>query len=189
MKDAERSPGAGAGQAEGETTMIHLHRFVNGTAVGQDRPQAEAESPTELIRQAAVRVVAESDPKVIVPQRAAPLTADELLGAVTYCYVKGLFSSADIEEGMRRDPEFRAALNGVVPDPATIRKFRRLNRAAIQFVLEKYYAYLRRQQKLAGTGAIPGPTPTGEENTAVFVKREASACLDKATFVDGMSDY
>jgi len=123
-----------------------------------------------------------------------------LLGAVAYCYVKGVFSSADIERKMLRDPEFREALDGVVPDPSTIRKFRRMNREAIQVVLEKFYAHLRRQQKIirevmpGAQPPEPSPRPPEAqprpgENTAVFVKREARDRLDKATFIDGMSDF
>jgi hypothetical protein len=155
-------------------------------------------SETQLVRKAAAETVAGAGPgkPVVVPRAAAPLAPDELLGAVAYCYVKGVFSSADIERKMLRDPEFRDALNGFVPDPATIRRFRRLNREAIQTALETFYAHLRRQQKrmVQNTADAP-PAAAGsgaqaaEENTAIFVKREAIERLDRATFIDGMSDF
>jgi len=127
------------------------------------------------------------------------MSPDEMLGAVAYCYVKGVFSSADIERKMLRDAEFRDAHDGMVPDPATIRKFRRMNREAIQVLLEKFYGRLRQQQKhvremsleshsAPGAPALDARRQSGE-NTAVFVKREASDRLDKATFIDGMSDF
>jgi len=184
---------------EPETTILHLSRFAPGAT--EQAGTGVVASETELVYRAAAETVAGvgATTPVVVPRTAAPLAPDELLGAVAYCYVKGVFSSADIERKMLRDPEFREALDGVVPDPATIQRFRRLNRAAIQTALEKFYAHLRRQQKIV-RGALPGvvpATPAGdlprasrpEENTAIFVKREASERLDKATFIDHMSDF
>src|SRR4030095_12618319 len=122
---------------EDETTVLHLKPFAHGAALPPGG--ASGQSATELIRHAAAETVAETAKPVVVPKTAAPLSPDELLGAVAYCYVKGVYSSADIERKMLRDAEFRNALDGMVPDPATIRRFRRLNREAIQIVLEKFY--------------------------------------------------
>jgi hypothetical protein len=169
---------------DGETTVLHLDRFAHGAApAGQN--SGSAESPTELMRKAASEAVAERPHPVVVPRNAAPLTPDELLGAVAYCYVNGVFSSADIERKMLRNAEFREALGGFVPDPATIRRFRRLNREAFQIVLEKFYAQLRRRPG----GLREASSKSPGENTAVIVRREAVNCLDQATFVDGMSDF
>jgi len=197
MKTPDRGP-----LGETESTGLRLGRFAPG-ATSSSVPEGLVASETELVCKAALETVAAGAGKpVVVPRTAAPLTPDELLGAVAYCYVKGVFSSADIEQTMLSDPEFRAALNGVVPDPGTLRRFRRLNREAIQTVLEKFYALLRRQQRLvretfASTNPIQAAPvnpvsivqPRRGENTATFVKREATECLDRATFIDGMSDY
>jgi hypothetical protein len=180
-----------------DTTILHLKPFAHGVPVPPSGQRGDG--TTQLIRRAAVETVAESGKPVVVPKTAGAMSPDELLGAVAYCYVKGVFSSADIERKMLRDAEFRDALDGVVPDPATIRKFRRMNREAIQVLLEKFYGRLRQQQKHVRemspeSHSAPG-APTLDvrrqsgENTAVFVKREASDRLDKATFIDGMSDF
>src|SRR5690349_18813878 len=129
---------------EDETTVLHLKPFAHGKAPATS--PSSSESITEVIRKAAAEVVLGTSKPVVVPKTAGPLSPDELLGAVAYCYVKGVFSSADIERKMLRDAEFRDALDGVVPDPATIRRFRRLNREAIQIVLERFYSRLRQQQ-------------------------------------------
>lgn len=178
-------------RAQDDTTILHLNRFAHGSApVGAT---GAAGDETELVRKVAAEAVAGSVKPVVVPRTAGPLSADEMLGAVAYCYIKGVFSSADIERKMLRDVEFREALDGVVPDPATIRRFRRLNRDTIQVVLESFYAHLRRQGRLVRDVRAPGAGPAlpgrGEENTATFVKREAIERLDQATFVDGMSDF
>ena len=179
---------------EKDTTILHLRPFAHGAALPPGG--GSLDGATEVIRRAAAETVAETSKPVVVPKSAAPLSPDELLGAVAYCYVKGVFSSADIERKMLRDAEFRDALDGLVPDPATIRRFRRLNREAIQVVLEKFYGRLRQQQKgicEAFPAADSDPAlrgqPRPDENTAVFVKREALERLDKATFIDGMSDF
>ena len=182
---------------EPDTTVLHLKPFAHGAALPPSGTSSEG--PTEVIRRAAAETVAETSKPVVVPKTAGPLSPDELLGAVAYCYVKGVFSSADIERKMLRDAEFRDALDGLVPDPPTIRRFRRLNREAIQLVLEKFYGRLRQQQKSVRE-AFPAPLPSDpgaamssrakpDENTAIFVKREALERLDKATFIDGMSDF
>jgi len=179
---------------EENTTTLHLKTFAHGAPAPTD--SRDSDGATEVIRRAAAETVASTTKPIIVPKNAAPLSPDEMLGAVAYCYVKGVFSSADIERKMLRDPEFREALDGVVPDPATIRRFRRMNREAIQALLEKFYGRLRQQQKLvreitpgSPTGPVPASRPPGDENTAMFVKREALERLDKATFIDGMSDF
>jgi hypothetical protein len=184
---------------EEETTVLHLKPFAPGAAAPAS--DASGGSDTEVIRRAVAETVAETSKPVVVPRNAGPLSPDEWLGAVAYCYVKGVYSSADIERKMLRDAEFRDALDGMVPDPATIRRFRRLNREAIQIVLEKFYARLRQQQKCireafsplqtpgAASSASVNGRPRPDENTAVFVKREALDRLDKATFIDGMSDF
>lgn len=183
--------------AADETTILHLNKF----APGQAEPASE-EGATIFIKRAAEQTVQHANRRVIVPASAGALPAGDLLGTVAYCYAKGVYSSADIERKMLQDPEFRAALDGVVPDPQTIRRFRRMNREAIQEVLEKFYTRLRKQKP--PTEVLPGaqppapapPTPAAnevqrpEENTSMFVKREATERIDQATFIDGMSqDY
>src|SRR5688572_13655841 len=104
-----------------ETTLLHLGKFARG----HEAPPSD-EGATMFIRRAATQTVQESATPVVVPKSAGALNADEMLGAMAYCYAKGVFSSSDIERKMLQDAEFRAALGGVVPDPGTIRRFRRL---------------------------------------------------------------
>jgi hypothetical protein len=175
-----------------ETTVLHFNKFT----AGHEETPAE-EGATMFIKRAAAETVQQSVAPVVVPKAAAPLHAEEMLGAIAYCYAKGVYSSSDIERKMLQDSEFREALGGVVPDPGTIRRFRRLNRQAIQTVLEQFYRRLR--QRKPPTEALPGatppepsplpsaPEPQPGDNTAFFVRREATDRLDKATFIDGMS--
>jgi hypothetical protein len=180
------------GPEDDETTVLHLNKFTSA----ESTPPSE-EGATIFIKKAAEETVKQGS-RVIVPSAAGQVSAEEMLGAVAYCYAKGVYSADDIERKMLRDPEFRDALGGVVPDPQSIRRFRKLNRAAIQEVLEKFYRRLRKQKP--PTEVLPGaqppqsaaqsPTPAPSnpgESTAFFVKREATDRLDKASFIDGMS--
>jgi len=182
-----------------ETTILHLNKFTSEQPVSPLE-----ESATIFIKKAAQETVQEAAARVVVPSAAGSLSAEEMLGAVAYCYAKGVFSSGDIERKMLQDAEFREALGGVVPDPKAIQRFRRLNRAAIQEVLERFYRRLRKQKPptevLPGarppepSPLKPGPAsdatqgaPNPGESTSFFVKRKANDQLDKATFIDGMS--
>jgi Transposase domain (DUF772) len=186
-----------------ETTLLHLNKFAPDQSPMP--PQAD-DGPTVFIRRAAVETVDQSSSPVTAPSLGNKLPAREMLGAIVYCYAKGIFSSQEIEERMMRDAELRKSLSGEVPDANAIRRFRRMNRQAIHATLEKYYRHERRRQKAAAAEVmnqvLPGaqppeksplqvsksfPLPAPGEDTAIFVRREATDQLDKATFVDGMS--
>ena len=184
-------------------TLLHLNKFAPDQSPMP--PQAD-DGATVFIRRAAVETVEQSAVPVVAPSVGNKLPAREMLGAIVYCYAKGIFSSQDIEERMMRDAGLRQSLSGEVPDANAIRRFRRMNRQAIHATLEKYYRHERRRQKAAAAVAMmevmPGaqppeksplqvpksfPSPAPGEDTAIFVRREATDQLDKATFVDGMS--
>ena len=186
-----------------ETTLLHLNKFAPDQS---PMPPLADDGATVFIRRAAVETVDHSTSPVTAPSVGNKLPAREMLGAIVYCYAKGIFSSQEIEERMMRDAELRKSLSGEVPDSNAIRRFRRMNRLAIHATLEKYYQHERRRQKAAAAEAMnqmmPGaqppeksplqapqsfPSPLPGEDTAIFVRREATDQLDKATFVDGMS--
>ena len=190
-------------RADEETTLLHLNKFAPGQSPLP--PQAD-EGATVFIRRAAAETVNQSSVPVMAPSVGNKLPAREMLGAIVYCYAKGVFGSEEIEERMMRDAGLRQSLSGEVPDANAIRRFRRMNRQAIQATLEKYYRHERRRQKAAAaevmTQVMPGAQPPEKsplpapkasapsapgEDTAIFVRREATDQLDKATFVDGMS--
>ena len=186
-----------------EMARLHLNKFAPDQSPMP--PQAD-DGATVFIRRAAVETVDQSSVPVVSPSAGNKLPAREMLGALVYCYAKGIFISQEIEDRMMRDAELRKSLNGDVPDANAIRRFRRMNRQAIHATLEKYYRHERRRQKAAAASAMmevmPGAQPPEQsplqalksfaspapgEDTAIFVRREATDQLDKATFVDGMS--
>lgn len=181
--------------SEPETTILNLGKVVADAAPAS----AEETSLTAFISKAAAETVQQSARPVVVPQGAGPLPPQSMLGAVSYCYANGVYGSSDIERKMRQDTEFRASCGQEIPRPEDIRRFRRLNREAIQATLEKALRFARKQVSEAWRPSNPfraanGVAATGRttiegrrEETQVLIRREASDRLDKASFIDGMS--
>ena len=122
-----------------------------------------------------------------------------MLGIVTYCYAKDVCGSWDIERKMRSSSEVCAARHGDIPDAKIIRRFRRLNRGAVQMALEKALRFIRRamlrntlSQTLHGQqNPVPARFATlaapGEETT-LMVRREAVQKLEVASILDATLD-
>jgi hypothetical protein len=176
-----------------DTTVLHLAQLAPGSA-----PAASPEeSVTAFVAKAAAETVKESPTPVVVPRTAGPLPAESMLGVVSYCYAKGVYGSQDIGRKLNQDPAFRASCQNNVPRPEDIRRFRRLNREAIQKTLEKVLRYTRAKVAEAWSPSNPfrsqapiSPTPpiaAQPEEPQAFARREASDRLDQATFIDGMS--
>ena len=180
------------------TTILNLNKLTS-----EQPTSSSGESGTIFIKKAANETVQKGPIEVVVPSSARPISPEVMLGVVAHCYANGVYSSWDIEREMLQDQEFRKALGGVVPDPQSIRRFRRLNRQAIQEVLEKFFRRLRKQKSLAHVladaqppelpaasvvqpnGAAPASSEASED-TAFIAKRESRERLDKATSIDCM---
>jgi|GEM_PF-1944359 hypothetical protein len=179
-----------------ETKVLNLGKFAPNQPAPAPPADPSGESQTLFFRRVASEA-AESGPGVVAPKAGNAIPAKELLGAVAYCYAKGVYSSSEIEDRMLRDPQLRAATHDEIPNAQAIRRFRRSNREAIQQTLEKWYRRLRKSKPT--TAVMPGAQPPepsplpqapaaapASENTSIFVKREASERLDKAAFIDNM---
>jgi hypothetical protein len=170
-----------------DSTVLNLHRFGPGRA--RKTSSGEATSLTASIQRGA-KAAADASVRIIAPA-GAELPPTQLLGAVSYCYVKGVYDSAEIEDKMRQSPELRAATHDNIPGASSIRRFRRLNREAI---LEEAFRFLRRKAKASARDPLPGQPPVGStvgcfnsETTLTFVRKEAERTLNDAAFVDNMS--
>jgi len=183
---------------EEETTVLHLNKFAPGRSDSPPGSKPEVDdTATIFIKKAAQEAAAQSAQPVISPQIGNAIPAKEMLGAVAYCYAKGVFTSEEIERQMLKDTELREATHGDIPNANSIRRFRKLNRVAIQATLEKWYRKVRKQKTL--TEVMPGaqppePTPLralqgidSSEHTTMYAKREAAERLNKAAFIDNMS--
>ena len=182
-------------KSEPETTLLHLGKVV---AASVPSDETAGEGVTAYVTRAAAEAMQESSKPVVVPKSAGPLPPKSMLGAVSYCYAKGVYGSEDIERKMQQDTEFRASCGQKVPRPEDIRRFRRLNREAIQATLEKTFRFARKKVVEALKPSNPFRSASGEavsatpvsgkpEETQAIVRREAAERLDKASFIDGMS--
>jgi len=177
--------------------VLNLGKFAPNQPSAAPSDSAE-EGQTVFFLRAASETAQPGGPGVVAPKAGNAIPARELLGAVAYCYAKGVYSSSEIEDRMLKDPQLRAATHDEIPNAQAIRRFRRSNREAIQQTLEKWYRRVRKAKPT--TEVMPGAQPPepsplppakaaaapASENTSFFVKREASERLDKAAFIDNM---
>ena len=173
-----------------DSTILLLDKFAPGA---EARPASESDAGlTVMVRRAAAQTVEQSGTP-IVPKDGGALPGKDMLGAVSYCYAKGVYESEEIERKMTRDPALREAVHGEVPDARSIRKFRRLNKGAIQQTLEKAFGLLRRKQKadlmkpLPGQPAVPAAQVALGESTMCYVRHQAEERVQQASFIDNMS--
>ena len=182
MKNEQKDPD--------QSTTLHLGKF----APTKDAPPPQLETETGVtvsIKRAASQTVQQGG-QPIVPKDGGALPGEGMLGAVSYCYAKGVYTSEEIEHKMRRDPQLRESVQGEVPNANAIRRFRRLNRGAIQQTLEKAFGFMRTKKPpmpppLPGQPANPQAGQTPGDSTLVLSKREAADRLQQAAFIDNMS--
>lgn len=174
----------------GNGTVLNLKRFAPGNAFNRSR--GETGSLTASIQRGA-KAAADAGKRLIAPA-GSELPPTQLLGVVSYCYAKGVYDSAEIEDKMRQSPELRAATHDNIPGASLIRRFRRLNREAIHAMLEEAFRFLRHKAKASACVPLPGQPPTHRgsgtfdpETTVTFVRKEAERTLNEAAFVDNMS--
>jgi hypothetical protein len=164
-------------------TLPNLHKFASPPSLALP---AEAEplticadilraAHTETKRVAADMLVAASGPK---------LDLEAMLGVISYCYVKGVISSREIEEHLWRTRAFLSAFGEELPTAPTIRRFRRQHREAILATIESALQHFlsRRSEPPPDTGA------TGERarNASPSPHARAQQLLDTAILMDGL---
>ena len=171
------------------STSLHLGKFAPGAASPADE---QTGSETISIKRAAHQTVEQAG-HVAMPKDAGELPPEQMLGAVSYCYAKGVYSSEEIEARMLRDPKLREAVHGEVPRANAIRRFRLLNHDAIRGTLEKAFRFMRKRSPASNPPNVT-PQPTGtvaaksaEEGTVTILRREANERLDQAAFIDNMT--
>lgn len=173
-----------------DNTILHLNKFAPGAPV--KRESTEETGVTVMIKRATAEMI-QQGAKPVIAKESGALPPEEMLGAVSYCYAKGVYESEEIEHKMMCDSTLREAVHGEVPDANAIRKFRKLNRSAIQQTLEKAFGFMRKKAKreamppLAGQPPAPQPSEPGETTTVTFVRREAEERVQQAAFIDNMS--
>jgi hypothetical protein len=188
------NPSNQPGEDQGFTTALHVNKFVP-TPREQPPPAPNAEdTATIVIKKVAAQVAATETEPVTVPKGGGnALPATEMLGVVAYAYAKGVYRSEDIERRLVQEPELRRTLGNEIPDAATIRRFRRLNRGAIVRTLEAFYRWARRKPAPPRGEAPQAPAPPARtgfaeaDSTVILAHRAAEDRVEKAMFTDNMA--
>ncbi len=98
-----------------------------------------------------------------------------LLGVLTYCYARGVFSSAEVLDCLARDEYFCRACHDQFPTPGQIRQFRDLNREPVQGCLAFALQFLAEQQVAEGFVARANKTFVADEAKRRIIM---AACMD-----------
>lgn len=181
-------------QLRDDTTILHLDQFVPGKNSQQPPLKPAEEGLTVFIQKAAEETVQTSSERIIVPKDAQALPPKDMLGVISYAYAREVYESERIEGKMLKDPKLRETLGDAVPDANSIRKFRKLNRGAIQKTIEKALRLKRRKEKEELMKPLPGQPATAApgaiqdgENTIMLSKQQAEQKVDNAIIIDNMS--
>ena len=97
-----------------------------------DRARETTMSPAQAVQVAARAIARNVLHPVCSPVAGVAFHPRSLLAVLSYCYLSEIYSSADIEDLMRRDGNFRQVCGNQIPDAQTLRRFRRHNREAIE---------------------------------------------------------
>lgn len=124
-------------------------RVEGATTVMAGRPDKKSLSEVVL---GVVKKVAEGElAPVSCHGRGIAFQARSLLALLTYCYVKGIYASQEIEDLMRRDAMFRQCCGGEFPDWRSLRRFRRANHEVIERCVAETLSQARAAENEQGT--------------------------------------
>jgi len=110
------------------------------------RTGAKPASLLQAVQAAAQRMESRSLRPVAAEQGSLAYQPRVLLAVITYCYARQIYSSADIETVLARDPAFCRACQNRFPSARTIRQFRRENREALQVCLLEVLSFVACQK-------------------------------------------
>lgn len=180
-----------------EASGLHLNQVVATPTTESGEPLAIT-TTTEFVRKAVADHPSGDAARLLLPKGAGPISAETLLAIVSYCYAKGIYSCRDIELAMLGNAELRESFGTHLPSDDCLRRFRRLNRSAIERILEETFIQAKHQwgsipSDREPTGA-PEPTKDSQASSSAdagqttFLARQAAVDrMQKALFIDGMS--
>ena len=155
-------------------TNLRPSRTLETRCLGEARA-SDPRSLTQAVR-SAVRAIEEA-----ALQRVARCDAGlafeprTLLALLSYCYARDIYGSAEVEDVLRRDVNFRQICHNEFPGARVIRRFRRENREALHRCLT------------AALRALAEAAPQADNEAAgSAVAEDASRRIMKAMFIDSM---
>lgn len=108
-----------------------------------------------------------------------------MLAILTYCYLRGIYGSAEIEEAFAKDGEL-SVLADCRPDYELIRKFRRANRELVQQTLRQVRWFLWMKYHALGEESRYANTANRSPRLSKQIDSESSESICRAAFVDQM---
>lgn len=148
---------------------LHLHKFASATPSAGEGVQDMGQ--TEFIRRSAAETVQEDATLAARQTVEFGLPLQEMLGVIAYCYVKGVFNSADIAALLKSDPALRARFGRDLPDGDMVRRFRRRFAGEIEDVLEDVFRMFPKRGDASAT-------------KTEFVHRQAADLLHDVAWTD-----
>lgn len=131
---------------------------------------------TQAVRSAVREIEDASLQRVARPDAGLAFEPRTLLALLSYCYARDIFGSAEVEDVLRRDVNFRQICNNEFPGARVLRRFRRDNREALHRCLTTALRTLAR-----------GKLITAEDDAAeTMLAEDASRRIMKAMFIDSM---
>jgi len=118
---------------------LNLKKFAPAAGREAEAAPAGSEGETVFIRKTAALSAAQIADAARQEDERFGLPVKEMLGVITYCYVRGVFSSKEIAERLGTEPDLRKAFGRNLPDEAAVKSFRRHYAAEIEDLLETVY--------------------------------------------------
>ena len=163
------------------TTLEPITNPQPTTTLNVIAPRDLASRPRSLAQavQATVRTVDEATLRPVARRDAGlALQPKALLALLSYCYACQIYASAQVEDVVRRDENFRKLCHNEVPDEWVIRSYRHHNREAIQFCLMTALCYMAEEKVRQGIVA--------KVNVVSFAE-EAKRRIIMAMFLDSVA--
>ena len=148
---------------------LDTRHLAEAKASGRRSLTQAVRSAVRAIEEAVLRPVARRDAGLAFEPRT-------LLALMSYCYARDIFGSAEIEDVLRRDANFRQICNNEFPGALVIRRFRRENREALHRCLTSALCSLAEGEPKTVDGEVA--------EAAIF--EDASRRIMKAMFIDSM---
>ena len=136
-----------------------------------------ADPLTRAVQAVARRVDESSLRRVAAAEAGLAFQPRNLLALLTYCYAREIFGSADIEDAMRRDVNFRELCRDEFPGARLLRRFRCENRQVLRDCLATVLATQAERLPAGNANAL---------STEAQYAEEATRRIGTAMFMDQM---
>lgn len=164
-----------------ELPVSHLGSFAQSG--GSPVPEGEAPTICGDVLKAAHAQSEQLAASASGPSRDQRLRLEAMLGVISYCYMKGVFDSEEIERRLWQDTAFLATFGRETPTAQTIRCFRRQYRAVIMATIERALGGFRRRM----AAEAPENRTGASQPLSDAIHFQASHLLDMASIMDQLS--